>query len=158
MACSDRGVRQKRGQGVPAERDDDAGPDDIDLLTQPRTAGFDLAGARGPVVAGRRVRRRPMLHDVRDVDVFARKPRVRQQLLEEPPRTADKRAPAEILLTAGALADHHDRRVRIPLAGHGVPGAAPQRTAAAPCHAAPKRRKPLRPALPTHAHIIAGAA
>jgi len=67
----------------------------------------DLLGARVAVLRGSR------LDDVRDEDVVAGQPGLRQELVEELARRADERAPGGVLLRARGLADARTGGVRM---------------------------------------------
>ena len=95
-----------------AERRDDHRLDQLDLAEEVALARLDLVRLR-VAVAGR-----PALEDVRDVDVAARHPDLREQLLEQLPGLADERQALLVLVEARRLADEHQVGVRIAGAEH----------------------------------------
>src|SRR5919112_6210433 len=99
---------------MPAERDDERGIEDLELPPQEWRAGRDLVGL-GIAVLGRAT-----FHDVRDEDLLAPPAKGREELAEKGPGAADERTPLAILVESGPLADEHDLRVGMALAGHGL--------------------------------------
>src|SRR2546425_1754355 len=98
-------TRQQARQCVPAEHQDDFGPDQPKLLLEIRGAGLCFGGLWIPVS------RRPAFEDVRDEDVAAREPDAAQELVEQFARRADKGLALQVLVLAGRLPDDHDPRV-----------------------------------------------
>ncbi len=103
---------EERLCGPAAERADDLGIDQLDLLEQKRPARVDLVRLGVPVV------RRAALDHVGDIDLAAGEPSRLQQLIQQLARRADERFALAVLVEPGRLADEHDRGLGISRAEH----------------------------------------
>src|SRR5690348_4740286 len=100
-------------------------PNQFDLTYQVRATGRNLLGKRISVPG------RPMLQDVDDEYVLARKLYGRQNLLEQLPGLADERPARFILGRARGFAHEHEVSARIAFTGHGILGRRVERAACA---------------------------
>src|SRR5450759_5001817 len=90
-----------------AERGDDLGVDEPNLLREERRARRDLDRDGVAVV------RRPALEHVGDVDLRACQADRGEQLVKELPCRADEGLALQVLVLAGSLADEHELRIRV---------------------------------------------
>jgi len=122
-------------QRVPAERNENARPEERALRAEPWRTGRDLHRCRWPVPGGLGGRDRPALDDVRDVDVAAVQADAGQQIFQQPTRPADKWPAAAVLFPSGAFTHDHHPGVPRALAGHSVRSRAPEVAPPAPPNA-----------------------
>src|SRR3989344_6985409 len=112
-------------QRVPPEGDDDFRPDDPYLRMQPGHTRIDFFGRRISIF------RRPVLHDIGDVDIFAFQVDRREHLREKLSRRSHERLPLQIFVFSRRFADEHYIRIRAALPRH------------RPCRLYPKRARTL---------------
>lgn len=116
-------LREEACERMPAERDDDARIQKLDLCIEERRAGRDLFRS------GFSVFRRPAFHDIRDEDVVAAHGHGGQQLFEELAGPADERPSLLVLVEPGALSDEQNCRGGRPFTRYRI-GASPGQDAA----------------------------
>ena len=125
-------LAEQRLRGGCAERDDEVGLDDRQLLVEPPAAGLHLAGIGlgmdAPLAARLELE---MLDRVGDVDLEPIDIGLVEYLVEHLAGRPDEGLAGDILLVARLLADEDDPRILGSLAEHGLRGVAPQRAAAA---------------------------
>src|SRR5882724_906515 len=114
------GVEQRFGRGA-AERHDHLGPDKRELAVKVRHAGCHLVRQRLAVL------RRPTLHDIGDVYIFAPKSDSLDDLVQQLAGLAHEWSPHGVFGGARSFADEHQFRVGIAFARHRVGPAGAQR-------------------------------
>src|SRR4051812_42813539 len=118
LADGHRLAEQAGGGGCP-ERHRDRWTDQLALMLDPPAARLDLARAGLAVDALLAARLEfEVLHGVGHVDRGTVDPRLFERRIKQPTRGPDERAPGDVLLVAGLLADEHDRSVERTFAEH----------------------------------------
>ena len=111
----DRELRiEQRLRGERAERDDDLGPNDLQLTHEIRAAGSDFRRRGVPI------RRWPMLEHVADEHVFSRQLDGAKNLCQQLTSSTDKGAALLVFVLAGRLANADEIGSRISLARYRV--------------------------------------
>jgi hypothetical protein len=104
-------------------RNDRPRTDQAEFVVEPGAAGGGFAGGRflvDPAGAPGATLPLEVLNRIGDVDLGSLDPGRRQRAVEDDARRADKGVTLAVLLIARLLADEHERRMRRPLAKHGL--------------------------------------
>ena len=111
-----RHLRRRREiiHGEPPKRHDEPGRDDRDLFCEVRLIGSDLGRKRIAIF------RRPALHDVRDVRIFALPSEPPDHVVEELSAAPHEGTLQPILVRSRRFADEHHRAIRTSFAEHKV--------------------------------------
>src|ERR1700687_4813547 len=108
----DRLAREEFVHRVPAERDDHARLQDLEVTVAPDIARGDLVGKRVAVLG------RPVADDVGDEDLRPVEADALEQLVEELPGRAHEGPALHVLVVPRRLAEEEDPRVAAALSGH----------------------------------------